>query len=423
MKEKIAIIGSGIAGLGSAYFLKKHHDITIFEKNSYIGGHTNTIDVDDDGTTIPIDTGFIVYNEVTYPNLTRLFQEIGLETKNSKMSFSVQHTPSGLEFCGSGLDGLFTQRKNLLSIRFWKLLYQINRFNTLAPKILDDPQYDGISIGQYIQKEKFGNDILDFYLVPMSSAVWSTPRELMLEFPATTLIRFFYNHGFLGLSTQHQWKTVANGSRSYIDKLIGSIKKNVLVNAGVEKVKRIQDGVEVILQNKQKFLFDKVIFATHADTTYQLLDSSKPKEKALLSQFSYNHNIATVHTDASIMPKNKKAWSSWNYRVEKTGGQNGWDSNIIYWMNSLQDVSKKKDYFISINDPGLLQKDAIIQTIEYEHPFFSMAAINAQRELSSLNKDTNIYYCGGYFRYGFHEDAFKSAVDLCTTLLGKDPWV
>lgn len=414
---KLAIIGTGIAGLGLGHFIHKDFDINYFDKSDYIGGHTNTVDVAEGRDILPIDTGFIVFNEVTYPNLTRLFQELSVDTKNSSMSFSVQHLPSRLEFCGSGVNGLFAQRSNVFNVPYLKLLYQINRFNIESPAILDDPKYLNYTLKQYILEKKMGTDILYRYIIPMSSAVWSTEERDMLEFPVVSLVRFFCNHGFLGLNTQHQWKTVVNGSRSYIKKIIEPFKDKFQLKNGAKKVIREDGRVKLILQDGSFDYYDKLVFACHADTALSLLENPTLEEKNLLQNFRYQKNIATLHTDDSIMPRKKLAWSSWNYRVEDNN-----DSSVIYWMNSLQGISKKINYFVSINDPNKINPQKIIRKINYEHPIFSVNAMKAQDKLFSLNQGKEIYYCGSYFKYGFHEDAFTSGLNLARTLLGRDLW-
>ena len=414
--EKLAIIGTGIAGMGCAHLLHHKYDITIFEQADYIGGHTNTIKVDEDGKDIYIDTGFMVFNFETYPNLCRLFKEINAPVKKSDMSFSVQHTQSGLEYSGSGLNGIFAQRKNILNIRYIKMLLQIQRFNKDAVKILDDPKYANHSLKQFIEEFGYGEDMLWKFLVPMSSAVWSTPMELMLDFPAVTLIRFFKNHGFLGLDTQHQWYTLHNGSQSYRELLIKHFRDRIQINNAVTKVARENNKAIVHTKDGMSSAFDKVIFACHADQALKLLATPTADEQRLLKSFKYQPNIATVHTDISIMPKIKKVWSSWNYRVETVNGKH--IPTTIYWMNRLQNVSEKKDYFVSINAmPGSVAENKILKVIEYEHPLFDVAAIRSQEELYKLNEAGPLYFCGSYFKYGFHEDAYASAVTLSEKLL------
>ena len=419
--ESIAIIGSGIAGMGCGRFLHRQFDITIFEQNDYAGGHTNTVTVDEEGTSLPIDTGFMVYNEVTYPNLTRLFRELGVRTTETSMSFSTQHVPSGLEFSGSGLSGLFGQRKNLVSPGFWRLLSAINRFNKEAVEIIDDPHYAGYTLSRYVAEKNYSEDFLHKYLIPMSSAVWSTPAEKMLEFPAATLIRFFKNHGFLGLDTQHQWRTVAGGSRSYRDRLIAPFRDRIRLNTRVRTVVRQQPGVVIETTDGSRQAFDRVIFASHADQTLSMLVDATEDERRLLSQFKYQRNVATLHTDERVMPRHRRLWSSWNYRVE-SNGEGELKPSIVYYMNSLQKVSRKKDYFISIDDPGGIRPERILKTIVYEHPLYTTGAVAAQNELRALNKPGPVYFCGSYFRYGFHEDAFTSALGVSEDITGGKVW-
>ncbi len=413
--QTLAIIGTGIAGMGCGHFLHKKYDITLFEQNGYIGGHTNTISVKEENETVFMDTGFMVFNFETYPHLCKLFSELNAPIKKTEMSFSVQHLPSGLEYCGSGIDGLFAQRKNIFNIKYIKMLKEITRFNKISVDILDNPKYENHSLAQYINEFKFSDEMLYKYLIPMSSAVWSTPIDKMLDFPAIALIRFFKNHGFLGLNTQHQWYTLHNGSQSYRELLIAPFKDKIKTNATVVNVKRATNKAIVTLNDGTQYEFDKVIFASHANQTLAMLDSPTTDEQSLLSPFKYEKNTATVHTDESVMPKTKKTWSSWNYRIEENKGKQL--PTTIYWMNKLQGVSKTKNYFLSINAlPNSIDKTKLIRVIDYEHPLFDVPAINAQSQLYKLNQTGPLYFCGSYFKYGFHEDAFKSAVELCEKL-------
>jgi predicted NAD/FAD-binding protein len=413
--QKLAIIGSGIAGMGCAYHLHKHYDITVFERNDYVGGHTNTISVKEEDRDVYMDTGFMVFNFETYPHLCNLFKEINAPIKKTDMSFSVQHRPSRLEFCGSGINGLFAQRKNIFSPSYIRMLVQIARFNKESLEVLDNEAYAGFTVGQYVRKKGFGEDMLWKYLVPMSSAVWSTPMDQMLDFPITTLVRFFKNHGFLGLNTQHQWYTLDKGSQSYREILIRPFRERIKVNSEVVKVRRIGQQVEVVCASGESSLFHKVIFASHANETLAMLSDATQTEKRLLMPFKYQKNIAMVHTDESVMPVNRRTWSSWNYSIADVNGTP--EATTVYWMNRLQGVSDKKNYFVSINPlPGSVSPEKIIRSIEYEHPLFDVAAINAQAELDSLNHGGPVYFCGSYFRYGFHEDAYASAVKLSTYL-------
>lgn len=419
--KKIAIIGSGIAGMGAAYFLNEKYDITIFEKNDYVGGHTNTVTVDEDGKPIFIDTGFMVFNKVTYPNLTRLFEKLNVPIKPTSMSFSVMHVESGLEYSGSGINGLFSQRRNVFNAGFIKMLFKINRFNSECMETLNNPKYSNYSLAEYVEEKKYGKNFLHKYLIPMSSAVWSTPPDMMLKFPAKTLVRFFYNHGFLGLSTQHQWYTVVNGSQTYRDKIISQYKDKIKIGSGVKSVERVDGKIRLITDDDSIHFFDKVIFASHADESLAMLSNPTKLESELLGKFNYQFNKATLHTDHSVMPKTKKAWSSWNYRIEPKDTKV--KTSTIYYMNSLQQVSDKQNYFVSIDDPGNINSKKILKEIDYHHPLFDLDAIKAQDKLHELNEQkNNTYFCGSYFKYGFHEDAFTSALELSKKLAGNLQW-
>jgi len=414
---KTAIIGTGIAGMGCGHFLSDTSDLTFYEQNDYVGGHTNTATIDEDGKPVYVDTGFMVFNYKTYPNLCKLFKEINAPVKKTDMSFGVQYLPTGLEYAGTSVNHLFAQRKNIFSIRYIKMLMQIGRFNKESVRIVDDPKYANYSIGQYVEEFGFGEDMLWKYLVPMSSAVWSTPMEQMLDFPAVTLIRFFQNHGFLGLDTQHQWYTLENGSQSYREILIKPFKDKIYTSRKVLNVIRENGKVTVHAADGTSEVFDRVIIATHGDQALNLLAGPTADEQRLLANFKYQYNKAILHTDESIMPKTKLAWSSWNYSIMERNGK--LEPTTIYWMNQLQGVSDKKNYFVSINSHDNIDPKKIIKELDYEHPLFDVPAINAQAELYKLNESGPIYFCGSYFKYGFHEDAFASAVKLCSHLLGK----
>ena len=413
--EKVAIIGTGVAGMGCGHFLHKKYDLTFFEELNYVGGHTNTVTVDEDGTDVFIDTGFMVFNYQTYPHLCTLFEEIKAPVKKTDMSFSVQYLPARLEYSGSSMNHLFAQRRNLFNPSFLKMLMQINRFNKESVEILDQPQYADYSIGRYIKEFGYSQDMVWKYLIPMSSAVWSTPMKDILDFPAVSLIRFFKNHGFLGLDTQHQWYTLHQGSQAYRELLIAPFRDRIQLNKKVLSVQRLPDGkVKVLAADGTEGIFDKVIMACHADQTYRILQDKTADEERLLSKFHYQPNKAVLHTDHKLMPKKKLAWSSWNYRVEEKNGE--LVPSTIYWMNRLQQVSDKKDYFVSINPSDQLDPDTILKEIDYEHPLFDVAAMQAQQELPVLNQAGPVYFCGSYFKYGFHEDAYASAVELCKLL-------
>ncbi len=420
----LAIIGTGIAGLGCAYFLHSRFDLTVFEQNNYSGGHTNTVEALEEGRPVPIDTGFMVFNQVTYPNLTRLFRELGVAIKPTSMSFSVQHLPSGLEYNGGSLNLLFGQRRNLLNLRFWRMLAQVNRFNQEAVPALSEPRFASLSLREYVAVRGYGEDMLNLYLLPMSSAVWSTPPEKMLDFPAPTLLRFWHNHGLLGLSAQHPWYTVANGARSYVQKITAPFRERILLGRKAVRVKRGGEKVAVTLADGETRTFDKVILACHADQALALLADPTDQEQRLLREFKYQPNTATLHTDASVMPRTLRCWASWNYRLA-LDAQGRPCPTTHYWMNSLQGVSRNVNYFVSLNSEGQIASDKILRHFDYEHPLFNLAALVAQAELPPLNhiaSSQSIYYAGAWFKYGFHEDGLNSALACARALTGENLW-
>lgn len=414
--KTIAIIGTGMAGMGAAYFLKDRYDITFYEKNDYLGGHTNTLTVDEQGKPVFIDSGFMVYNEITYPHLTRLFKELDVATKPADMSFSVQHLFSGLEYCGTGLNGLFAQRKNLINIAHWRMLLEMNRFNQEALEVLDNEKYLSYSLADYVKEKRYSDDFFHKFLVPISSAVWSTPSDLMLKFPAVTLVMFFKNHGFLGLSGHYQWRTVVEGSQRYREKMMKAFKDKIFLNNPVRQVQRQNSKALVIDSQNNKKVYDKVILASHADESLKMLVDPTGKEKELLSQFEYHSNRVILHTDEAIMPKSKLAWSSWNYRITHQ------EASTIYWMNNLQHVSDRKNYFISINDQDEVEASRVLWKSEYTHPVYNVQAIQAQKRLQELNKNGILYFCGAYFKYGFHEDALNSGIEVARAITGDPIW-
>ena len=425
--SKLAIIGTGISGLGCAHFLHRRFDVTLFEQDGHTGGHTNTLTVPETGTgrPVPIDTGFMVFNYETYPQLTRLFGLLNVPVKKTSMSFSVRHEDTGLEFAGSSLNHLFAQRRNIFRPRFIRMLLAIDRFNREAVAALDDPAWAGVALGDYVQRRGYGADFLELYLAPMSSAVWSTPPDKMLAFPATTLLRFFHNHGFLGLNTQHQWWTVDGGAQAYVKRLTAPWRDRIRHHAKIVRVRREGGGVTLTTHTGAMERFDRVILACHADQSRQMLADPTPDEARLLGEFHYQPNIATLHTDVSVMPRTKLAWSAWNYSLARDPAGR-FSPATHYWMNRLQGVSDRENYFVSINGTGRIDPARVLKTIAYDHPLFSLGAVQAQAGIPALNAAaagrTETYFAGAWTRYGFHEDGFLSAVNLGRLLLGRDPW-
>lgn len=414
-RRKIAIVGSGIAGMACARLLHERHDITLFEKEHRIGGHSNTVMIREGDREIPVDTGFMVYNEVTYPLLTRLFAELDVPTKPTSMSFSVRHHGIDLEFNGGSVNLLFGQRKNLLRPRFWRMLLQINRFNKETVAELKSPEYPDLSLADYVDTRGYGRDFLDWYLSPMAAAVWSSPPERIRDFPAHTLMRFWHNHGFLGLDTQHPWRTVDGGSIEYVKRITAPYADRVRTNA---EVMSISENNVLTLADGSPHSFDIIISAAHADQSLGWLERPTPLERELLMPFRYQPNLAVLHGDPSFMPRVRRNWASWNYRIEE--GRH----STHYWMNNLQGVSEQQGVFVSINPHREIPADRVHAVLHYEHPLFDRPAVAAQHRLHELHKagaQSGRYYCGAWQRYGFHEDGLWSAHEACKILLDRHP--
>lgn len=423
-RERIAIIGTGISGLACGRFLSRKHDVTLFEKDDRIGGHSHTVLVDEGEQKIPVDTGFMVYNEVTYPLLTRLFRELDVMTKPTSMSFSVQHVGEGLEFNGGSLNLLFGQRKNLLNPRYWRMLARIARFNRETVEELANPRFGEMPLRDYVKTRGYGDDFLQWYLSPMAAAVWSSPPERIEEFPARTLMRFWHNHGFLGLDTQHPWRTVSGGSRRYVERLVLPFQNQIQRGAGVKSVSMTAGGVRLTLHDGKQKDFDRVVIAAHGDQALGMLADPTEMESRLLGKFHYQENEALLHTDPRFMPQTRRCWAAWNYRIDAAAEGRSRHSTH-YWMNQLQGVSEHEQYFVSINPPVPPAEESVKRKLLYEHPLFDLEAVAAQERLPELHaagNDTRRYFCGAWQRYGFHEDGLWSAVNVCTELLGGDPW-
>lgn len=423
-KKRIAIIGAGVTGLTASWLLHKQYDVTLFEKNAYIGGHTNTIIVQENNNQLPVDTGFIVFNDRNYPNLLGLFDELAVDSNASDMSFafslSNDKQVGQLEYAGSSLNTLFAQRKNLVSIKHWHMLREILRFNQLAHQTLQQasPNNTQYSLGEFLSQHKFSRHMQENYLLPMGAAIWSCPVETMLTFPAQRFLQFFFNHGLINIKNRPQWRTVKGGSFAYVKKMMARMQDHLSIQAAAVNVRRTKNNVEVSTETTA-LTFDHVIFACHADQALSLLEQATEHESQLLSSFAYELNKTYLHTDASLMPVNKNVWSSWNY-LARTSKDSRQQMTATYWMNRLQHLQTDIDYFVTLNPYTLPKADSIIREIDYQHPIFTQAAIEAQQAIPHIQGQNNTWFCGSYMGYGFHEDAVKSAVAVCKGF-GIDP--
>ncbi len=410
--KKIAVIGAGIAGLSAAYYLSRKYEVALFEKEARLGGHTHTIEVDSSLGKLPVDTGFIVHNERTYPNLINLLAELGVETRFSDMSFSVIHKRTNFEYSSRGTNGFFAQRKNLLNAKHYGLLKEILRFNREAPRLLDQPDNENITLGEFIETKRFGKRFSQFYLYPMASAVWSTPLEKILDFPAATLIRFFANHGMLGLNTHPRWKVINGGSHAYIKPLTVPFKERIFTGQNLLAVERSEAGVKLIFADKACW-FDEVVFACHGNQILPLLARPTDTEREVLKNFQSNRNETVLHTDAKFLPRNKNAQASWNYHVTEDSRAS---TTLTYHMNRLQQLPTKEDYCVTLNANGELDRSTVIRNLVYYHPLFTRAALRAQQRWAEISGQHRTHFCGAYWFYGFHEDGLNSALRVARAL-------
>jgi predicted NAD/FAD-binding protein len=409
-RRRVAVIGAGVAGIVAAHLLQRQHEVVLFDRNSYVGGHTNTHSISegpDAGT--PVDTGFIVYNERTYPLFCRFLRDLNVETRASEMSFSFHCERTGLQYAGTNLNTVFAQRRNLLRPFFWRLCTDILRFNRVATRDADSPLLAEMTLGDYLRRNGFGGLFMEAYLVPMGAAIWSTSPREMLEFPASNFIRFFRNHGLLTVSGQPQWRTIKGGSQSYVRAFRARFQGRVELNATAEKVRRDpQGGVAVTIRGRDTEHFDAVVIATHADEALAILEDPSDDERRLLGAWQYQRNGVVLHTDISLLPPLRRVWSSWNYARESTA--DGRDpACVTYLMNRLQGLQTRNTYCVSLNRTRPPCSESIITELEYTHPTYTFDSVRAQQQLPSLQGRQSTYYCGSYFGHGFHEDAVRSA--------------
>lgn len=418
-RKRIAVVGTGISGLSAAWLLSRRHDVTVYERDRRPGGHSNTVTVDTADGAIPVDTGFIVYNENTYPNLTALFAHLGVPTQPSEMSFAVSLADGALEYSGSSLNGLFAQRSNVFRPRFWSMLNDLWRFYREAPR--DLPSLDELSsLEQYLDAGSYGQVFRNDHLLPMAAAIWSASPGLMLQYPAASFIRFHDNHGLLRIRNRPQWRTVTGGSRVYVEALTGQLTHAVRLASGVTAVRRLNDHIEVRDSGGHVESFDDVVIATHADQALALLQDPTAGEQSLLGAFRYSVNRAVLHSDATLMPRRKSVWASWNYIGPRHEDIQS-DPTVTYWMNMLQRLGTSQNLFVTLN-PRREPKEAIGEE-RYEHPIFDAPAMKAQRQLWSLQGQARTWFCGAYFGAGFHEDGLQAGLAVAEAVGNvRRPW-
>ena len=407
---KIAVVGSGISGLSAAYYLSKKYKVDLFEKENQFGGHANTIKVKYDiNKEVAVDIGFMVFNKKTYPNLINFFLENEIKIEKSDMSFSVSVSDSDMEYCGKGIKGIFSNKKNLFNIKFIKMFFEIINFYKNCEKI-EIKRDDKKTLDEYLKEIKISNYFINYHIIPMVSAIWSMPPYEASQMPLTFFLSFFKNHGLFKLKNRPQWYTVGNRSKTYVDKIINHISGEHFKNYNINKVVRNDFGVKIYYGGENEFFdYDKVVIATHADEALNIIDNPTSEETTILKNFKYRENTAIIHFDNSIMPKNKKAWCSWNSSMSK---KDVGKTSVTYWLNQLQNLKIDRDIFLTINPFRQISESQIFKKVIFTHPYYDNAALSNQSNLNKIQNKKNILFCGSYFGYGFHEDGIKSSIDM-----------
>jgi uncharacterized protein len=417
----VAVIGSGVSGLAAAWLLQRRHAVTLYEKDAKLGGHCNTVDAPGaDGNLIAIDTGFIVYNEINYPNLVALYHHLGVATHPTEMSFSVSLDDGALEYSGSGLGGLLAQPANLARPRFWAMVRDIVRFYRQAPRLLARPDAEALSLGRYLDEEGYSDAFIRDHLLPMGAAIWSCTVADMRDYPAAGFVRFFENHGLLRLAERPRWRTVTGGSRVYVDRMAAPLAGHIRLACPIRRIRRQPDGVLVEERGGRIERFDHVVLATHADQALALLSDPSGDEARVLGAFGYAQNRAVLHSDAALMPRRRRAWASWNYI-----GRSGEDGELCvsYWMNLLQTLDQRHDFFLTVNPVREPRADRVHASFRYEHPGYTRSTEAAQRQIWSLQGVRRTWFCGAYAGAGFHEDGLQSGLATAEALGGVTrPW-
>jgi predicted NAD/FAD-binding protein len=417
---RIAVIGSGIAGLSAAWLLSREHRVTLLEGNDYLGGHSHTVDVTLGGVTAPVDTGFLVFNDRTYPNLNALFAQTGVSWTASDMSFSVRIEDSGLEWAGSSLATVFAQKRNLVSAEFWLMLKDIMRFNRETTALARAGRPVPGTLGEFLDRGRYGRAFTDWYLLPMGGAIWSCPTKAMLDFPAETFLRFCFNHGLLAVNGRPKWRSVNGGAREYVRRLAADIA-DVRTGAPVERVLRGEFGVELQLRGGRSERYDRVVLACHGDQALRLLGDADAEERALLGAFRFQRNRALLHTDASFLPRARDAWSAWNYHAGPRGAA-GSPVSVSYLINRLQPLPFSQPVLVTLNPYREPAPGTVVGDYDYEHPVFDSAAVAAQGRLASIQGRRRAWFCGAWTGYGFHEDGLRSGMAVANRMGVRAPW-
>ena len=413
---KLAIVGTGIAGMTAAHLLHGEHDLTIYEAGEYIGGHTNTVEVEREGMTYAVDTGFIVFNDWTYPNFIGLLDRLGVASQPSDMSFSVRCEETGLEYNGTSLNRLFAQRRNLLRPSFYRMIRDILRFNRESVKLLDEPG-PGPSLGAYLEQNRYSPPFIRNYIVPMAGAIWSAGPATIWRYPARYLVQFFKNHGMLSVDARPTWRVITGGSQRYVEKLVRPFRERIRLRSPVAAIIRDSHGVEVRSHDRagtsHTARFDGVVLACHSDQALALLADPSPLERDILGAIRYQANEAILHTDRSLLPRRRRAWAAWNYHLLPTPADR---VLVTYHMNTLQRLRASCDFCVTLNRPDAIDPAQILKRITYHHPVFTPEAIAAQQRHREINGQRRTWYCGAYWGFGFHEDGVKSAMMACESL-------
>ncbi|MGF1641823.1 MAG: NAD(P)/FAD-dependent oxidoreductase [Rhodospirillales bacterium] len=416
------MVGTGIAGMSAAWLLSRRHTVTVFERDERVGGHANTVDVAGPAGPVAVDTGFIVYNERNYPNLTALFDHLGVATKASDMSFAASIDDGDLEYAGTSLAGLFAQPRNIVRPRFWRMLGDIRRFYRDGPSLLREPGGETLSLGQYLDGGGYSHAFVYNHLLPMAAAIWSTAVADMRDHPAAAFIRFCSNHGLMQVSGRPQWRTVDGGSREYVRPLTAPYADRIRLGAKIRTIRRDPRGVTIDHESGRTERFDHVVIATHADQALRLLDDPSAQERRLLGSFGYTRNVAVLHSDPALMPKRRRVWSSWNY-LSRRGEDGSSRVAVSYWMNRLQRLDDRLPLFVTLNPHRDPADRSVVKAFAYDHPSYDLAAADAQRSLWTLQGVRNTWFCGSYFGAGFHEDALQAGLAVAEQLGGtRRPW-